>query len=264
MRLAIGLVIALECGSAVAGFSLTTLDPGGGAAFAETSSRLQALTAASGDEKVQKGFVFPFTGTLKAEAGSPGGGQDYSLIEQDQTFRENLLRIDVARAERFRRGMVGTNGAFVFTVDAPTRALVSGAISADAPTTNEQLLSASLTDLSTGLVLMESIQSTAAASVRLSLGGLLGNRASTFSGSLVNDLSVGHVYRLTYTVSNQGFEAGSDATSMTAFISVSAVPEASTTGMLLVGVSILALNRRLRTTQPWRVGLNYHRGPSTV
>lgn len=216
----------------------------------ESYTRLQASARSGGDTQVVR--PLPASGSLTA-TWRPQGDWAYASISETYSLGPSGLRLDVTNIERAGPSGAVANGAWIFSVTESTDTLATGFLDAQCCVySNENYLYASLTDLTSGQTLFESRQEDHAAVARYELGGLVGMRAASFSGSLSNTLLADHVYRLTYALGVSNPEAGSDNSLAFGQIALAApVPEPETYALMLAGLAVVgaAANRRARRAQ---------------
>lgn len=235
-----GAMLSVVCAQANAAFVATTWGTAG-VDLQESYTRLQATARGGGDEQVVR--PLPDSGTVTAKW-RPLGDWAYASISETYSLGLSGLRLDVTNIERAGPSLAVANGAWIFSVTEPTPTLATGFLHTQCCVyLNENSLIATLTDLTSNSSLFESRQEDFAAVGSYSLGGLVGLRASSFSGSLSNTLLPDHVYRLTYSlgVSRPGADSDNSlAVGQVALTALSApVPEPATYTLMLAGLAMV-------------------------
>lgn len=227
----------LICGSQANAVFVSATSGTPGIDFQQSFARLQA-EARGGDEQILNPLPIPYTGQMQAQY-APSGDGAYAYAAETYSLGANLLQVSVTRLDRNGPSFVFSNGAWIFSVTETVNTVASGFLAANpSGYLNENYLSASLYDLTANLSLFDSNQADHASGGFYNLGGLVGIRVATFSGSLENVLQSGHVYRLIYGLGVSNREAGADNSFATGRISLMAqpVPEPATWAMLCTGL----------------------------
>ncbi len=241
----------LICGSqASAVFVSATWQPPGND-LEQSFARLQATARGGiGEEQTLRPLPLPYNGPMAANAIRPGDPA-YAQIEAVYNLGPAALQVDVTKLVRAGLGGAGSDGAWIFSVTEAVSTAASGFL--DTHTSayfNENYLRATLYDLTANLRLFESNQEDHATGVVYNLGGLVGNRAASFVGTLNNVLLPSHVYRLTYALGVSNPEAGADNSFATGSIMLLAqpVPEPATYALFGLGLfAVLAAAQKSRS-----------------
>lgn len=234
------------CTQANAMFFATTWGTAG-VDLQESYTRLQALgRGLDGDEQVVR--PLPASGSVTATR-RPLGDWAYASISETYSLSNSGLRLDVTNIERAGPSLAVANGAWIFSVTEPTPTLATGFLHTQCCVyLNENSLIATLTDLTSNSSLFESRQEDFAAVESYSLGGLVGLRAASFSGSLSNTLLPDHAYRLTYALGVSRLGADSDNSLAVAEVALTAltapVPEPETYPLMLAGLAVVGAAAR--------------------
>lgn len=206
---------------------------------------LYAIGADAGPQTYDS-FLFP-----SAVNFSNGGIAERAQVDATLTVSLTEIGIDFSRLERRERDTsTNANGAFVFTVTETVDTLASGSLSLLSSGINtENGLWARLFDYTTQEFLFQSSQYDYGHDKTYELGGTVGNRGASFSGSLENTLIAGHIYRFDYLISsgnNGSGDFGSNAVGGFALQTVSAVPEPESYTLMLAGLSLMGVAIRRR------------------
>lgn len=162
----------------------------------ESFVALYAIGASDGPQLFSP-LLSPSVTTLHA-----GNISEPAQIDATLTFVPDALGIDFTRLDRRARDTyTNGNGAFVFSVTETTNTIAAGSLSLLSPGIGtENGLWARFFDYTTQEFLFQSSQYDAGHDATYFLGGLVGNRGASFSGSLENTLFAGHIYRFDYLI----------------------------------------------------------------
>lgn len=235
-------VLLFTGASANAGFvSATWTDAG--SPTQESFVTLYAIGASDGPQTFAP-LPYPTVTNLTA-----GGISEPAQIESTLTFLPDALGIDFTRLDRRARDTyTNGNGAFVFSVTETMNTVASGSLSLLSPDIGtENGLWARLFDYTTQEFLFQSSQYDAGHDTTYLLGGMVGNRGASFSGSLENTLFAGHIYRFDYLIQsgNSGAgDVGSRAIGGFSLAPVATVPEPSTLALMMAGFFGAFVSRR--------------------
>jgi hypothetical protein len=243
-----GLALLVGLADANAGFVAASWDSPG-IPTQQSFVTLYAVGAIQGPQTFDS-FSIPSVVNL-----SNGTIADKAQIDASVSFLPSTLAIDLTRLERRDRDTyTNVQGAFVFSVSESMSTVASGHLSLLPPgLPTENGLWARLFDYTTQEFLFQSSQYDYGFDKTYELGGLVGNRGASFSGSLANTLEVGHVYRFDYLLqsgNNGAGDFGSSALGAFSLTTVAAVPEPETYAMLLAGLGVMgAVARRRKAKQ---------------
>lgn len=244
----LGALLLIYGSQASAVFVSATWEPPGNEPL-QSFARLLTIARGFGDEQTLRPLPLPYTGNMTASA-SRAGDASYAYAAATYNLGADFLQVDVTRLDRNAPSSAISNGAWVFSVTETVRTTAAGMLVAQASgSSNEHSFEAYFTDLTTGARLFKSVQADSGNGVTYELGGLVGNRAATFEGSLENILTPGHVYGLTYLLGVSNSEAASDSSQATGRISLSAaaVPEPGTYALFSFGIlAVVIASRKLR------------------
>ena len=192
-------------------------------------------------------LAFPNVSNFSAGSMTPTIGQPVQ-IDAKVSFLPELLAIDFSRLDRGARDTyTNASGAFVFSVTANVGTIASGSLQLLSPGVySENGLWARLFDYTTQEFLFQSSQNDYGYDKTYMLGELVGNRGSTFSGSLENTLQAGHIYRFDYSIgsgNNGAGDFGSSAIGAFSLSAISPIPEPGTLALLAVGLAGLGWSR---------------------
>lgn len=235
---------ALAVGGAQAGFVAATYGTAG-IDLHQSFARANAEGRTDGNMAALNPIPPPYFGSLNANYDGP---DTYAHVEATYRLGPSAVRFDVNRFDRYGPSGVGIGGAWLFSVTESVRTLSSGYLNA-VPVgaySTENYLRATFDDLTAGVRLFQSIQSDNASNANYRLGGLIGNRAASFVGSLENTLVPDHIYRLSFSMDAGSREAGADASSMFGNVTISAVPEPGTFALMLAGLGLVTCVTRRR------------------
>ncbi len=197
-----GLALLLFMSNAGAGIVSATWDAPGN----PTQESFLTLYAVGADDGPQTfaPLSFPFVGGFNA------GSTLASRIESDMNFTSSGLQIDFRVLDRRARDTsTNANGAWVFSVTEPTKTIATGGLTLlSSGIYTENGLWARLFDYTTQEFLFQSSQNDYGFDKAYLLGGLVGNRGASFSGSLENTLLPGHVYSFDYSLGSGNNGAG--------------------------------------------------------
>lgn len=247
IRLVVVLLASLVlCSQAHAAFVSATWGTAGNG-FQQSFGRLQAEARGTGETVESGPFAFPHVGSLSATAFRVG---DWARADASEAYslQPDALQVDVTRLDRDGPSTVFSNGSWLFSVTEATRSLASGFLVTDsAGSYTENYLRARLDDLTAGEMLFQSVQEDFFDDRSYSLGGIQGNRAALFSGSLENVLVPNHVYRLIYSLGVSRLEASAGESQATGRITLTAlsVPEPSTLALALAAFGAMLSKARL-------------------
>jgi len=236
-----GLLLAMAASTASAEFTAATLQLPGNAPQ-QSFANLQAIARGNGEQVTRNALPIPYNSSMSATGGGIG---DYAraYARESYSFSGSTLQLDLTNFERTGPSMLSSDGHWVFTVSAPTLTVASGfmaLVNESGPSGNGQTfgLRASLQDLTAGITLFESSQTTVAAQGMFVLGGLAGQQ-SKFSGSLTNLLEPLHAYLFSYGFFVERTGSNADSSMSTGQVMLSAVPEPA--GMLLTLSGLVAV-----------------------